>query len=280
MALDAVRASFGTLVEVSDLALANGVQPPAPIAASVRARPRSHLSDEQMSELVGRRDRRVRHYKWLRIEQGGGEVILSWFLRCNRDDRNLFVEVNQALLTPVANDFRWIDGLTPVTLGTHVAWLQGALIAGPVQAVWQLVTSPFRALAAVARALGIEEAAIRKQIARDPLFDFGVLEGLRTRVSGAQYTHYYQKVDRELGQKTVDRELFNALIDFLSEHNIDTSALQEGQSMILNNGIIVQQGNITAESLAVGAKAKASKRESIRNVVRGVGRAGKSPVKV
>jgi hypothetical protein len=48
-------------------------------------------------------------------------------------------------------------------------------------------------------------------------------------------------------------------VTFLDEHDIDTSEIRERRALILNSGIIVQGGDVTAESLAVGAGATAVK---------------------
>jgi len=55
------------------------------------------------------------------------------------------------------------------------------------------------------------------------------------------------------------------LVEFLDDHNIDTSDLKERQTTILNSGVIVQGGDVNAESLAVGPGA-----EAIKNVTKRV----------
>jgi hypothetical protein len=60
----------------------------------------------------------------------------------------------------------------------------------------------------------------------------------------------------------LEHAILDGIITFLDEHQIDTSGLRERQTMILNSGIIVQGGDVKAESLAVGAGAQAVKTQA------------------
>jgi NAD-dependent DNA ligase len=67
---------------------------------------------------------------------------------------------------------------------------------------------------------------------------------------------------RHVGEKAAatlarpaELEAFRA---FLDDHGIDTSDIKDRGTQILNNGVIVSGGTVTAEGLAVGANAKAS----------------------
>ena len=58
--------------------------------------------------------------------------------------------------------------------------------------------------------------------------------------------------------KIVEDNVFQAMVDFLDEHGIDTSRLVERQTTIQNNGVFVS-GNATvnATNIAAGKKAEA-----------------------
>jgi hypothetical protein len=71
--------------------------------------------------------------------------------------------------------------------------------------------------------------------------------------------------------KVLERVILSSIITFLDAHHIDTSDLRERQTMILNSGIIVQGGDVKAESLAVGVGAQAFKApSSLRPISQGV----------
>jgi hypothetical protein len=58
--------------------------------------------------------------------------------------------------------------------------------------------------------------------------------------------------------KILERTILDAIIEFLDEHNIETSDIKQRQTTILNSGVIVHGGNVTAETLAVGEGSKAT----------------------
>ncbi|MBF0608213.1 MAG: hypothetical protein HQL61_11775 [Magnetococcales bacterium] len=64
-------------------------------------------------------------------------------------------------------------------------------------------------------------------------------------------------LDKEMYVKVLEREIIDSIADFLDKHNIDTSDFKDKATAIVNNGIFVQGGNIQANAIAVGAKAKA-----------------------
>ncbi|MCP4147245.1 MAG: hypothetical protein GY757_05795, partial [bacterium] len=50
--------------------------------------------------------------------------------------------------------------------------------------------------------------------------------------------------------------IVNSIIEFLDSKNVDTSDLKEKTSTILNSGVIISGGAMTAENITVGEKAK------------------------
>ncbi len=52
--------------------------------------------------------------------------------------------------------------------------------------------------------------------------------------------------------------MLEELVAFLDDQGIDTSDLRERSTTILNSGILVQGGDVRADSLAVGANAQAT----------------------
>ena len=93
---------------------------------------------------------------------------------------------------------------------------------------------------------------------KDSSFNYGSRSSLREDVSSSLYGHYFQKLDKEMYVQVFEKQLLEALVNFLSDHNIDTSDIQERKSTILNTGIIMKGGELKADSLAVGSEAKSS----------------------
>ncbi len=85
------------------------------------------------------------------------------------------------------------------------------------------------------------------------------------------FAHYLQLMDSTCTDKAVAKSVLTALVEFLDRHGVDTSDLAEERSTILNNiqndGVIVQ-GDLRADTLAVGHGAKATRniRERVHSV--------------
>lgn len=69
---------------------------------------------------------------------------------------------------------------------------------------------------------------------------------------------YFQELDTSLYAKVVERQILQAITDFLTDHGIDTSEFTERQTTILNHGIYVTGGSLNVQSMAVGKRARAT----------------------
>jgi len=102
----------------------------------------------------------------------------------------------------------------------------------------------------------------RREIESNPLYNYGAQSSLRYAFSSDSFLHYFQKLDGEFYTKVLEHQVLDGIIDFLDMHNIDTSEIRERRTTILNSGVIVQGGDIKAESLAVGSGAMAVKSQT------------------
>jgi hypothetical protein len=57
--------------------------------------------------------------------------------------------------------------------------------------------------------------------------------------------------------KLLERRVLSLILEFLDDHDVDTSELVERQSIILNSGVMVSGGTLQADNLAVGERAVA-----------------------
>jgi hypothetical protein len=202
----------------------------------------------------------VRHYKEIRLVNWGGDLVLTIFLRLAKPGRNLFVEGNYYLLTPVADRYRTVDNLpASPTFGEGVGLVLVSFIkAGFAGVFWPLVL-----LGRLAHAWEAHERRVRmrKLVQRNLAFNRGATSSLREDVSTGNYRRFFQKLDKEMHVKIVERQIFDTIIRFLDARNIDTSDLIERRTTIMNSGVIVSgQGSLTAENVAVGQQAKAVKK--------------------
>jgi hypothetical protein len=227
------------------------------ILPDVYFRPNQRLTEERAKALVGNNDPVVRHYKWITVHDWGQELVTSYFIRCSRRGKNMFVEINRYLLTPISDHYRGIDALPPLDGKMIFGYLVLAAVAGPVC----VALSPLFLLGHLQK--GLERMFDRKEkercegIDNNPQYNFGASGSFREKFSSGYFMHYFQKTDGDFYIKVLERTLLSSIIAFLEEHQIDTSDLRERQNMILNSGIIVHGGDVKAESLAVGVGAQA-----------------------
>ena len=184
---------------------------------------------------------------------------MSMFLRCTLRGSNLFVEMKRFLLTPVAKQYCKVDQVGKPSVAKVLTWIVSSSIIGPFYCIYALFFLLGKCTQALNKLFGSEDRKVRNEIRENPLFNYGVDKSLRTTFSSGEYHHYFQKLDTDFYGKVLEREILDSIVCFLDEHHIDTSEIKERKSTILNSGIIVQGGDVKAESLAVGAGAKAVK---------------------
>ena len=74
------------------------------------------------------------------------------------------------------------------------------------------------------------------------------------RARSSHDTRYFQKLDKEMYVKLLDRTLLDAVVEFLDAHGVDTGGSAERRETIINHGIMVPGGSVHAHNLAVGHK--------------------------
>ena len=193
----------------------------------------------------------IRHYKCFRIVDWEGELIVSVFVRFAKINHHLFVETNYYTLCPLRDSFHKVDAMQPEPTFRHVCQLiaRSTLLA-LVTINLCLPIMFFRGMKYINKTF--KRRSIRQMVKSSPHFDYGAEISLRQIASSPEYRHYFQKLDRLMYHKIIEREVLETLTNFLDDHNIDTSELKERQTAILNNGIIVSSGDVKAESIAVG----------------------------
>jgi len=254
-------------VSVTDHFFINGVDIPLfkEILPALYITPNQHFGDKQTAEFQLNADS-LRHYKWIQVKDWGNDLVLSFFLRFELKGHNLFVEVSKALLTPISNSYRKIDNYLAPSFANNIFWFSGTILKTPFSFLASVVYSYLNLTQGISNLFGFSDRNAKKQIRNDPLFNYGSGESLRVKMSSDKYSHYFQKMDKELYSKTIEKTILESIIDFLEQHNIDISELRDTQSNIVNSGIIVQGGDVNTNNLAVGKGAKASMSNVVNKV--------------
>lgn len=246
-------------LSIRDLVFAEGTDAPAlPAARTYReiSQPRVQLDAEELDRLPEGEPNTFRRYIWIAVRDWGGELLVSAFWRCALKENMLHVEVSHFLLLPVASKHRKVDTVK----ATWQHWL-GQFVGGAILSPLALVGGPLVLLGqmqlGLARLFGSEKRQKAKTIKLKARYNFGAPRSLRAELMGSVYLHYFQKMDQDHYQRSLNKILLENLVSFLDDHGIDTADLKETQNAIFNSGVIVQGGDITAQSLAVGPKSQA-----------------------
>ncbi len=232
------------------------------ILPDVFGRPVQRLDDAVAGEFKNISDPRVRHYQWIRVHDWGNDLVMSYFFRSALRGSTLFVEINRFLLTPLLPKYREADRLAPPSMAGHVAHLVKSLVVGPFYAIGSVILVLARFSEGLAKLFGTRERERRRMIACNPQYNYGAQSSLRYGLGSDSFSHYFQKLDGDFYTKVLEHQILDGIVDFLDEHNIDTSEIRERRTTILNSGVIVQGGDVKAESLAVGSGATAMKSQA------------------
>ena len=197
-------------------------------------------------------EKHLRHYRCVRVVDWKGELVLSIFLRFSRLSHNLFVEATYYLLTPLGERFREVDRMPPNLRFKHVF---GMLVLVLIKTPFLTLFAPFAVLNCGIEALKrrSEEREQEELIQDNPSFDYGAAFSFRQWASANEYRRYFQKLDKEMYLKVLEKNILDAIIEFLEEHDVDVSDVKQRQSTILNNGVMVTSGGtVNADNLAAG----------------------------
>jgi hypothetical protein len=263
---DSVRRLGIPGLSIDDRVFVNGsdIRDDRALLPNVVGRPASEVAPERLAEYLRTPTHRVRHYRCFRVLDWRGELVVTLFLRFSVGNGRLFAELSRFVLPPLRQEYRRIDGIDQeVTLRQMLAIARHSLS----------LTFPLwlRSPAAIARPLlRIQRQAKReRQVKRDYFFDYGSPTTALDRARSTQYTRYFQKLDKEMYVKLFDRTLLDGIVDFLDQHDVDTSELAERRETIINHGIMVPGGSVRAHNIAVGQNA------GIINRIRGGGAGSK-----
>lgn len=198
----------------------------------------------------------IRYYKCIQVTSWSGELVLSIFLRFSRAGKNLFMEANYALLTPIREEYRRIDNAADSFTLRKFLFI---VLESFIPTFFLCLFSPFALLGRWKRTWGVAQKRrrIEREIDENPAFDYGAISSLRDAASSKHYQRHLQQLDKEMYVKIIQSQLLDSIVEFLDKKNIDTSDLKERQEVILNNDVLLSGGEFKGENIAIGERAKA-----------------------
>jgi hypothetical protein len=223
------------------------------------SRPNTNVDRDQIDDIMRLPTEDARHYLTMQIVDWRGEMVVTLHLRFAISDHYLFTEAAYCLLPSLRESYREVDGMGALPeLGSSFK----VIGRSAVSAVPRMALAPFR----VARDVYFSSAPDSKRALADPTLDYGAAPSLREEATSGQYRRYFQKVDHDMHTKLIEKRMLDALNEFLDDHGIDTTSTREQQVNIINSGVMMSGGSLTADSLAVGNKAKAQATRIVHSV--------------
>jgi hypothetical protein len=219
-------------------------------------KPLSQVDDSVMEYLKERMNVKARHYMCIRVTSWSGELVLSMFVRFIQNGQNLFTEASYFLLTPVSSKYHEVDNIQPhPRIRDVISILAKSVLLTP----FAICVSPIRFISIINASFSRrrKQRMTRRMIKDNVSYDYGATTSLRQWASSTEYRRYFQKMDKDMYFKIIERQILDSIIDFLESKNVDVSELRERQAIIMNSGVIVQGGTVSATNLAIGERATA-----------------------
>jgi hypothetical protein len=217
----------------------------------------------QVERLINGPAGTLRHFKCLRAEWQGREMVAITFLHLAMEGRTLYVEVTPSVLSPIRGSLKNVDNwrlprFEDVTqeLGSAVTGVLAHLFGAPrrlVRSYWhpraerlryrrlewrqrtQGFTVDYGARTSIRQLGSIEEPKSYLQLF-DP--EKYVMSSRR----------YLQLLDAEKYTKTIEAQVLDAIMEFLKSHGIDTDEFRARRAGILDSRAFIAsvQGDIVA----------------------------------
>jgi hypothetical protein len=190
----------------------------------------------------------IRHYRCIEIVDWRGELVVSLFLRFAISNERLFCELNKFVLVPLKEELHRLNHFGGGIRPRHVlSMVVRSCIATPGLS--------FRAPKVVFRPLSrsLEQSNRAKDVAKDPFFDYGAPVTALDRVRSTKYRRYFQRLDKEMYDKVLERTVLDSIVEILDQHGVDTAEIAERRATIINNGIMMgRESTLNAKNIALG----------------------------
>jgi len=253
--LPGVRVQDRLLVNGQDLLVDLDAALSKVLLPNVERAPVPRVQEKVIRDLRQDPSGRARPYLALQVSGWEGELVTTQFLRFYLSPQRdvLFMENSVTLLAPVRAAYRSVD-----TLLDRPTFRQAAeiIVSTFMRTIALLFRSVPELLGVIKHHLGSKRRRQLREI-KHRTFNYGAPLSLRQDASDYLYYRYFQKIDTEMYTKLVGRRVFDSLIDFLEQHEIDTSDLSDQKTIFASAFSIGDNSNVSfiQSAVAVGQNA-------------------------
>ena len=186
-----------------------------------------------MAEIIRNPTNPARHYLACEVVSWGGDVVTTVYVHIAVQGRSLYLEITSTTMAPCNEKYRIVD----IDGGTGPrAWLQAAITAARTTPQ-TILGAPRRLVVSLRDVTG--HSGTRRGMSRLRK-DYGAKVSVRQLGSRDKLRNFTQRQDILKFRRLIESRIFAHILDFLDEHDVDTSEVREQRTTLLtNNGIMV-----------------------------------------
>jgi hypothetical protein len=233
-----------------------------PLVDPRNMRPFSELTQTTIEAIIRNPQAGARHYQRVTIGSIGPEVrdehgvsivpaedrdaAVSAFIHLAVEGRMLFTQFIVTVLAPVAPEYRRVDELP---MESTAALAKVALTELPLQLLRDIVAAPMR-LARFAYQSAFGETRVQDDPRKYVVYDYGARCSVRQLGTPSNIDTFIEYLDAYKYTRLIEERLTAAVLDFLEERDIDTSAYRLQAASISQSGNIIYGGNFINANIA------------------------------
>ncbi|MDI6104391.1 hypothetical protein QLQ12_37960 [Actinoplanes sp. NEAU-A12] len=188
---------------------------------------------DEMDDVIRNPTNPARHYLACQVVSWGGDVVTTVYVHIAVQGRSLYLEVTSTTMAPCNERYRIVDadgGTGPW------AWLRAANTAVR-ETPRTIVRAPGRLIRSLIDMTGRGSGTGRSMSRRK---DYGARVSVRQMGTRDKLRNFTQRQDILKFRRLIESRVFAHVLDFLDEHDVDTSEVRAQRATVLNNnGIFV-----------------------------------------
>ena len=208
--------------------------------------PVTSVTPDAMRQLLAEPEEWARPYLTISSTSWQGDLVVTTFIRFLVSRTDLFVEGAHNVVPPLRDEFKAIDERDPGPDAGEFFALAGRTLLSTLPRLFGSVPGIFRELGAGGRR---EKKRRRVEETRD----HGALVSVRELAADTKWQRYFQIFDDQRFVKVIEQRIFRSLVEFLKEHNVDTSSMESRLEMLVNNGVMFGDNANIKDSQVAGA---------------------------
>ncbi|WP_340032007.1 hypothetical protein NSQ20_05135 [Paenibacillus sp. FSL K6-1122] len=210
--------------------------------------PKNKVDAIDLQDFEAMQDDHIRFFKSVQVTGWESNFIFTTFFRISCSEQNLYLEVQNYLLHPLKKEFYEIDKQNK---RIPTAFIIQSLFKSIIPAFISIVKSPANIITWLINLYASSKTnQVKSQIKDNQLFNYGAEKSIREMAAANNLQNFFQKSDVEMYRKKIEQRLFQSIIQYLDEVNVDTSEFKARQETIINNGVMMTGGTLNAQNVA------------------------------